>query len=76
MSNDVCKTEDLLEAITNVSHAWVKLLKYLLSTGAPLPGTSGNMLKTDNIVKDRNYVLLEAFKTILSRVSSFYKCPC
>lgn len=71
-------TEDFLKSIINISHAWEELLKHLVSAVASLRGggASGNMLNTDKVVKDRNHVLLEELKTIIRRVSNFYKYPC
>ncbi|XP_051050054.1 prolactin-3D4 [Phodopus roborovskii] len=61
------KTEDLLKAINNITHAWEEPLKHLLSAVPTLPGSSENMLKSANAVKERNHVLLEGLETILNR---------
>ncbi|OBS71250.1 hypothetical protein A6R68_00209 [Neotoma lepida] len=51
----------------NISHAWEEPLKHLVSAVPTLPGASNDMLKKANAVKDRNHVLQEGMKTILSR---------
>ncbi|KAL1764417.1 prolactin-3D4 isoform X1 [Sigmodon hispidus] len=61
------KTEDLLKTIINISHAWEEPLKHLISAVDVLPGASDKMVKSASAVKDKNHVLLEGLKTILSR---------
>ncbi|XP_005066494.2 prolactin-3D1-like [Mesocricetus auratus] len=67
------KTEDLLRAIVNITHAWEEPLKHLLSAVPTLSGASDNMLKTAKAVKDRNHILLEGLETILNRTQVEYE---
>ncbi|XP_059111602.1 prolactin-3D4-like [Peromyscus eremicus] len=61
------KTEDLLKAMINISHAWEEPLKYLISTVPILKEASDKMLKRANAVRNRIRVLQEGMKIILSR---------
>ncbi|XP_036042731.1 prolactin-3D4-like [Onychomys torridus] len=61
------KTEDLLKAMINISHAWEEPLRHLVSAVPTLPGASDKMLKRASAVKNRTRVLQEGMKIILSR---------
>ncbi|CAO2595579.1 Prl3d4 [Lemmus lemmus] len=67
------KTEDLLKAIVNITHAWEEPLKHLVSAVPSLPKPSDSMLKTVNSVKDRNHVLHDGLKTLLNRTQTVYE---
>ncbi|XP_052585602.1 prolactin-3D4-like [Peromyscus californicus insignis] len=61
------KTEDLLKAMINISHAWEEPLKHLISAVPTLKEASDKMLKRANAVRNRTRVLQEGMKVILSR---------
>ncbi|CAO2595583.1 Prl3d4 [Lemmus lemmus] len=67
------KTEDLLKAIVNITHAWEEPLKHLVSAVPSLPKPSDSMLKTINSVKNRNLVLHDGLKTLLNRTQTAYE---
>ncbi|KAL1765335.1 prolactin-3D4 isoform X1, partial [Sigmodon hispidus] len=64
------QTEDLLKAIINIIQAWEEPLKYLVFAVDFLPGASDKMVESVSAVKDRNHVLREGLKSILSKLYS------